>query len=99
VGRGHFTPPPKVDSAILAITNISHTQLPTPDATEHFFTLLHLGFGQKRKQLRGNLSALYDRNVIESCFKKLGIKDTARGEDLDVNTWLALAQTLKPITH
>lgn len=98
VGRGHFTPPPKVDSAILSITNISHTQLPTKAATEHFFTLLHLGFGQKRKQLRGNLSAVYERTLIEQCFASLGIKETARGEDLNITTWLALARELPPLS-
>lgn len=55
VSRGHFTPPPKVDSGIIAVRNISRDNfIDVP--TIFFFELLHLGFGQKRKQLLGNLS-------------------------------------------
>ncbi len=95
VGRSHFTPPPKVDSAILAIHNISQTQFTDLDS-DHFFILLHCGFGQKRKQLLGNLSNIYERSKLEGIFTELKIALDTRAEDLTVSTWLSLVKKLPP---
>lgn len=93
VSRGHFTPPPKVDSAIVAIYDISRHRLNTISESE-FFGILHIGFGQKRKQLLGNLSAHYDRTLLEVCFTELGLALTIRAEDIPVALWLPLVQKL-----
>lgn len=95
VGRSHFTPPPKVDSAILAVHDINQTQFTDLDSG-HFFTLLHCGFGQKRKQLLGNLSKIYDRSQLENVFTELNVALDTRAEDLTVSTWLSLAKKLPP---
>jgi 16S rRNA (adenine1518-N6/adenine1519-N6)-dimethyltransferase len=93
VTRGHFNPSPKVDSAILAVRNISHERLAGLPPT-FFFDLLHLGLGSKRKQLVGNLSQHYERKVIEGIFSELSIPKTARGEDLPLSLWVALGKAL-----
>lgn len=93
VKRGHFTPPPNVDSAILAITNISDGNF-TLFSQADFFTLLHKGFGQKRKQLLGNLAETYDRSLLETIFTTLDLPLTIRAEDLTLTTWLTLAKRL-----
>jgi 16S rRNA (adenine1518-N6/adenine1519-N6)-dimethyltransferase len=98
VSRGHFNPPPKVDSAILAVTNISHDAVPNATDRDAFFHLLHLGLGQRRKQLVGNLSTFYTRQVIEGAFATLSIKPHVRGEDLNLDTWLRLFRHLKLAT-
>jgi 16S rRNA (adenine1518-N6/adenine1519-N6)-dimethyltransferase len=93
VGRGHFNPPPKVDSAILAVRAISRERLrgvPAP----FFFELLHRGLGNKRKQLIGNLSQVYNRQSLEKIFIAEGIPLTCRGEDLHLLTWVSLAKAL-----
>ncbi len=95
VSRGHFKPAPNVDSAILAIHNISHVELPTESDREAFFTLLHAGLGQRRKQLLGTLTNLYPRDVLERIFTELKLPLTVRGEDLPIKTWLALFRTLQ----
>lgn len=95
VSRGHFKPAPNVDSAILAIHNISHVELPTESDREAFFTLLHAGLGQRRKQLLGTLTNLYPRDVLERIFTELMLPLTVRGEDLPIKTWLALFRTLQ----
>jgi 16S rRNA (adenine1518-N6/adenine1519-N6)-dimethyltransferase len=95
VGRGHFTPPPKVDSAIIAVHAISRERLGRV-SPQHFFTLLHLGFGQKRKQLLGNLTALYDRGVLETVFTEQKLPLTIRGEDLSLSQWITLIHALPP---
>ena len=93
VGRGHFVPPPKVDSAIITITKISKSNFSElPEA--FFFELLHLGFGQKRKQLLGNLANQYDRQVLTNIFSTLDIPLSTRAEDVSLSSWLALAKSL-----
>ena len=93
VGRGHFTPPPNVDSAIIAVNAISGARLGGLNAKD-FFILLHLGFGQKRKQLIGNLSHLAPREVLEKVFVSVGLSLTVRAEDIIPSTWIALATHL-----
>lgn len=93
VSRGHFTPPPKVDSGIIAITNISRHRFAMYDETR-FFELLHLGFGQKRKQLLGNLTPTFDRNQLMGAFHTLEITTTIRAEDLSIDDWFRLAHAL-----
>lgn len=93
VSHGHFHPSPKVDSAILLISGINqeHFKDVTP---EHFFNLLHLGLGNKRKQLLSNLSKVYERPLLETIFSKLNLSITVRGEDVSLPKWLELNQLL-----
>ena len=94
--RGHFYPQPKVDSAILAIYDINRTSFVGLN-TEFFFSLLHLGLGKKRKQLIHNLSHAFDRTKVTDLFAKLKLSPTVRGEDLNLETWLKLAQKLQTL--
>ena len=56
--------------------------------------MLHLGFGSKRKQLVGNLSAKFDRAKVLEVLSKMDISHTVRGEDLSLPQWLGLANQL-----
>ncbi len=89
----HFTPPPKVDSAIVAISSIGQHHF-NDLSQEHFFSLLHLGFGQKRKQLLGNLAQRYNRATLGDLFSTLHLEPTVRAEDVSLATWLAIAKSL-----
>lgn len=93
VAPGNFTPPPKVDSSILAVRNISHDAFKDMDQ-KYFFTVLHTGFASKRKQLLGNLTKLASRDVLQAIFLALQIPLTARGEDLSLQTWVPLVHAL-----
>lgn len=90
VSRGHFSPSPRVDSAILAINTISHLALPSIEERRRFFTLLHAGFQSKRKQLAGNLQTLVPKQEVIDFLTKNSLPATARAEDLSVTNWLAL---------
>ena len=85
VPRGSFTPIPHVDSAILAITNISRDNFIEVDEA-WFFSLVKKGFSSKRKFLRTNIGA------SEEIFMKCTIPLKARAEDLTLNQWLCLAR-------
>lgn len=89
----HFSPPPSVDSAILLIDEISKSFF-TDIAEADFFSILHLGFAQKRKMLIGNLSATYDKEVLRTAFERCGIDEKARAEDVSLSQWKQLVRRL-----
>jgi len=93
VTRGHFLPQPKVDSAILAVRDVSTHNFRSL-APDFFFDLLHLGLGKKRKQLMTNLCERYQREEVTAVFSRLGFLLTVRGEDLALAEWLELAKAL-----
>jgi 16S rRNA (adenine1518-N6/adenine1519-N6)-dimethyltransferase len=94
IGRNHFKPAPKVDSAILAVEHISNQHLQTKAERDHFFSLLHKGLGHRRKQLFGILAKSYDRELLGQVFAKLDLLPTVRGEDCSLSTWLQLTKLL-----
>ncbi len=98
VSRGHFNPAPKVDSAILRITDITKDKLKAV-GNQLFFEILHIGLGSKRKQLLGNLSQAYKREEIVKIFTELNFSLTLRGEDLAPDDWINLVQALKTETR
>lgn len=93
IARGHFVPPPKVDSAIIAVHDISQTRLQGIDPS-FFFDVLHLGFAAKRKQLFGNLRKQFSKDTLTHTFSTLDIPETIRGEDLTIEMWCKLVHTL-----
>lgn len=58
-----FRPPPKVDSAVVQLTPHPH---PLVNDTEAFLRFASICFRQKRKTLRNNLTAAYDRDLVEA---------------------------------
>lgn len=89
VKKGSFVPPPKVDSAILAIAIDRVIDLP-----KNFFAIVHAGFAHKRKLLARNLETLYEKTAITRAFDMLGIAGDARAETVTPPTWIALATLL-----
>ena len=85
VKRGNFNPPPKVDSAILAVTNISRDNLKNV-SEENFFKVVKAGSAQKRKTLAGNLK----RALGDTC----GVPEKIRAEDVPLKSWLEIAKKI-----
>lgn len=96
VRRGHFAPPPRVDSAILCISDISRDFFTDIDE-DLFFSILHIGFGSKRKQLLANLSVYYDRTLLQGIFTERGIDPKVRAEDVPLATWQQLVHSLSTV--
>lgn len=97
VSRGHFTPPPRVDSAIIAIEGISRDFF--ADCNEElFFSILKRGFANKRKQLVSNLTPDYPRDLLLKVLAELNLTTTVRAEDIDHATWKQLVQRLSTAT-
>jgi 16S rRNA (adenine1518-N6/adenine1519-N6)-dimethyltransferase len=88
VKAGSFSPPPMVDSAILAIDSISRTNFVDAQMEERFFKLLHAGFTSKRKMLAGNIGKAFAEQHFAGC--EVDIK--ARAEKLTCGQWLCLSR-------
>lgn len=83
IKSGSFVPSPDVDSAIVAIENISRDFFKDIDEKK-FFKLIREGFAHKRKQLQNNLG------LPNQIFTKCDIKPQARAEDLTPADWSCL---------
>lgn len=93
VPRGAFSPVPKVDSAILAIEDISRKKFIEHGVSEEaFFELLHVGFAQKRKMLASNLSPRYGRAAVMRALTAAGLHEKVRAEDVALEEWLTIAK-------
>jgi len=93
VKAGSFAPAPKVDSAIIAIENISKKFF--ADFSENkFFRILRAGFKSKRKKLSSNLATIFAKAKILETFRKLDLDSNLRAEDVDLDTWKKLAAHL-----
>jgi len=99
VKRGSFTPPPKVDSAIIIIENISKKNFDVISEQE-FFTLLRAGFRSKRKILLNNISeyTMKPKEDIAKIFSRAGIDHKARAETLSIMQWKELVRNLSERT-
>jgi 16S rRNA (adenine1518-N6/adenine1519-N6)-dimethyltransferase len=89
VPPGAFNPAPKVDSAIVRLIPKPTSELTARDETL-LAKLVLAAFGQRRKMLRNNLREFVDEAGLE----KVGIKPTARAEELGVADYVSLANAL-----
>ena len=93
VPRGAFSPAPKVDSAVISITNIKNP-FESITSERRFFHLLHAGFAHKRKLLARNLEAVTDREGVLSAFVTVPLEEKVRAEDISTAQWHILAKSL-----
>lgn len=95
VTKGSFVPKPKVDSAVLSIEGI-RSPFSTHAEEDAFFSVLHTGFAHKRKQLSGNLAAVYGSEAAKQALSAAGLPEKARAEDVPLASWRAIARHLAP---
>ncbi len=91
VPKKYFSPAPKVDSAILLITDITSNL--SADDEKKFFTLVKAGFAHKRKQLVPNLAHLVPKDVLVQFLNEHGHSTSARAEELSVKDWIGLVSS------
>ncbi|MEK7662314.1 MAG: 16S rRNA (adenine(1518)-N(6)/adenine(1519)-N(6))-dimethyltransferase RsmA [Patescibacteria group bacterium] len=94
VKRGSFNPPPKVDSAILVIENISKESLKTKRDEDKFFKILRAGFAHKRKIISKNLSMVFGKEKTAEALSSCNVPVNARAEDLTIDKWKCLMKQL-----
>ncbi|MFN8755716.1 MAG: ribosomal RNA small subunit methyltransferase A, partial [Burkholderiales bacterium] len=86
VPPGAFTPPPKVDSAIVRMVPLGADR-PRAKDDIRFAAIVTAGFGQRRKTLGNTLKPFLSSSQIEAC----GIDPKRRAETLSVSEFIALA--------
>ena len=94
VGKRFFRPSPKVDSAVLIISDIQAPADITPCTENQFFELIRTAFAQKRKQAFGLLQKEYGRERVERAFTLCEVKEKARAEDISLEQWKCLLKGL-----
>lgn len=80
-----FTPPPKVDSAVVRLE--PRADRPSPERLDALQKITAAAFGQRRKMLRSSLKALGGEALITAA----GLDPAARAEVVGVDGFLALA--------
>jgi len=93
VPRGAFTPAPTVDSAILAIENISSVLFKKNNTDiKRFFEIVKAGFAHKRKYAIRNLEAVIDRGELEKIWSSNNLDQKIRAEDMTLENWLTIGK-------
>jgi len=93
VSRSHFSPPPSVDSAILAVSDISKDFF-THITEEHFFNVVRTGFSSKRKFVASNLSNAFDKETVVRAMTEARISPKERAENISLEQWGMVAKAL-----
>ena len=89
VGPGSFSPPPKVDSAIVRLT--PYAQLPHPAKDVRALDrVVREAFNQRRKTLRNTLKNILSAEAITAA----GVDGSLRPEQLDITAFVRLADQL-----
>lgn len=96
VPAGAFSPPPKVESAVVRITPHA-TPLLTPDEERPFRLLVQSAFGMRRKQLRRVLRSIHSLDVAaaDALLERAGIEGEVRPETLSPEQFVGLLRAMK----
>jgi 16S rRNA (adenine1518-N6/adenine1519-N6)-dimethyltransferase len=97
VNKGSFNPIPSVDSAVLAIENISRKNFKNTYHEEIFFKLVKAGFAHKRKFMLSNIKPEFKSFDLITLFKENNLSEKVRAEDVTLDQWLRLS--LNMVTH
>ncbi|WP_455234712.1 ribosomal RNA small subunit methyltransferase A, partial [Thiogranum longum] len=89
VGRGAFSPAPKVDSAFVRLTPYARAPFPAK-RIECLATVVRQAFSQRRKTLRNALKSLLSEQEIS----EHGVDPQARPETVNLEQYVALANAL-----
>lgn len=92
VAPGAFSPPPKVDSAVVRLDVLPRPRVDVP--LDAFFRIVRAGFGNPRKQLRNSLSfGLHvKQTVVDAVMRAAGIDVTLRPQVLSLDDWQAITR-------
>lgn len=96
VPAGAFTPPPKVDSAVVRITPLAEP-LVSPEEERRFRTLVQGAFGMRRKQMRRVVRSLYgvEAEAADALLLEAEIEPELRPEALAPARFAALLRAAR----
>lgn len=90
VAASCFSPPPKVESAVIRLLPLAQ---PVDDLgdSDNFARIVQAAFGQRRKTISNSLKSIIDREIIIAC----GIDPGLRAENLEIADFAKLSRALK----
>jgi 16S rRNA (adenine1518-N6/adenine1519-N6)-dimethyltransferase len=91
---GAFSPPPKVQSAVIRLTMASQVEK-LGVGEDRFLDFMKLSFGQKRKTLWNNLKSQYRPAQLRQALEQTGIKPDVRAEALSLEKSASLFRALQ----
>lgn len=96
VSRGSFIPAPKVESAVIKLHIRSEPPVHVEDE-KMFFRVVKAAFLQRRKTLANSLSSglSIPKEEILSAMEKAGIRPTARAEEMTMEDFEKITESLK----
>jgi 16S rRNA (adenine1518-N6/adenine1519-N6)-dimethyltransferase len=96
VSRGSFLPAPNVDSAVIRLDVRGERRADIEDEAL-FFRIVRASFSQRRKQLANPLSTELGlhKETVKSALESVGLKSTARAEELTLESFINLYKELK----
>jgi len=92
VSKNNFWPRPKVDSAILSISQIGVDKKYrlTQINEKKFFQLVRQGFSSPRKCLINNLAKIMEKEKIKEIFQKINLNTKIRAQELSIENWIKI---------
>lgn len=92
VPPGCFMPAPHVESAVIHIER--NEDAPDRELLEVASALADAAFAQRRKTIRNSMSSRYPKDVVDRLLAQCDIAPTTRGETLEPETYLQMANVL-----
>ena len=96
VPPGAFSPPPKVQSALVAFQMRPRFPHWTREECDEFLEFVKRCFAQKRKTLLNNLGAIYAREQVAAALAEAGHAGNLRAEQLSLEQLAAVSRLLSP---
>lgn len=97
VGANSFSPPPKVDSAVVKLKILKAPPV-QPISQEMFFKTIKAAFGQRRKTLLNALQGFggfsISKDEFKIIFQKIGLSENIRGEQLTLKDFCRLSDSI-----
>ena len=92
---GAFFPPPKVHSAVVALTPLEDTRIEDPQLRKLFERIIKSSFQKRRKTLPNGLKSLgLEKQILVEAIRSAGVDERARPETLSLDDFVALATAL-----
>lgn len=91
---GSFTPPPKVESAVVVFEPIDGTRIEDPVVRDRFSEVVTAAFATRRKTVRNALKARWPVEEVEAALSDANIDSRTRAERIDFEGFLRITQGL-----
>lgn len=100
VSRGSFMPAPNVDSAVIRIDPSAEPRLPEAEE-KFFFRVVKSGFSQRRKTAANAVSSQMglSKDMVYEALSVVGLTETARLEQLELDELMAFSSKLKELSE